>query len=126
MAAGPGGSGRKRRGGGAQEAAWYDGNTFTCTVCAFTSHSLPLVKRHVKSKHGAGAEFRRSEVELECQCCGAAVLHERAEVEAHLAGHLLSLEDYHRLYSRVLAKSAVLTVAFSGAAPVVHTSHYAP
>jgi len=115
-----GGSGGKRRGSGAKEAAWYDGNTFTCTLCPYTSHSLPPMKRHMKAKHAAGAEFRRSEAALECQCCGVAVHHERAEVEAHLAGHLLSLEDYHRLYSRVLAKpAAVLAVAFSGAAPAV-------
>merc|ERR1712142_378504 len=87
------------------EHEWFDGNTFRCNICQFTSGSLGSFKRHVKREHKSSLSrfddsYTSSDVWYRCHCCDKQVYHERRAIKAHVEGHLLSMEQYAGLYER--------------------------
>jgi hypothetical protein len=87
------------------EQQWFDGNTFTCTLCLFTNSSLDNFKNHVKSAHKTSLSkfsrwYSKTDIQYQCQCCDKKVYHDRSSIQAHVEGHLLSMEQYASLYER--------------------------
>ena len=99
------GSANCNQASGSSEPHWYDANTFTCNICTFSCSSLGTFKKHVKSEHKISLakfshSYSKTDVWYKCQCCDREVFHERKSIQSHVEGHLLSIEQYGRLYER--------------------------
>jgi len=98
---------------------WYEGRTLKCLHCQFTTFALPLMKKHVTSKHSsvetkAHKQRREScddsstsqhqqftscgEETHRCEFCEMEVAHDELALQHHLEQHFLTLKVYYELY----------------------------